>query len=317
MGLLHWLPGETLHSLVTRQHAFWGHRRAEQTARALFGHDRRGYQHDLPGNLDEVVARTDGKLGDVLSVSLDRTLLRFYRPFLSESREWAYARAMGGGSEAHVRRRLIAASAGPKVFHPLKACLACIQEDRELFGWTYWHMDHQYPGVWVCPRHAVPLQKSSSRANRYDRVQWHCPEASSLLPPAIACSNAAELDSCTRFARLVGEIVDKRPIVRIEPGALHASFLLALETGGLVANDGRVAIDLVASRFLCHVQSLRCLPELQVLLNKEEWVSEQLSKMLTPTLGECHPILCLVLVDWLLKTSEATIACLAESARKN
>jgi len=317
MGLLRWLPGETLHSLVTRQHAFWGHRRVEQTAMALFGHHRKGYQHDLPGYLGELVNRTGGQLGDVMSLSLDRTLLRFYRPHLSESRERSYASAMGGGSEAHVRRRLIAASAGPKIFHPLKACLACIKEDREFFGWTYWHMDHQYPGVWICPQHAVPLQKSPSRPNRYGRIQWQCPDANCLMPTSVAYASVLELDICARFARLVCEVVDRRPIVRIGSDALYVGYLNALERHGLVTADGRVAMDLVVPEFLCHARQLRCLPELQILLNQEERVGVQVSRMLASTGGDCHPILRFVMVDWLMKSSGATSACIAETARKN
>lgn len=291
MGLLRWLPGETLYSLIARQHMLWGHRLTGQTAKALFGHDRRGYQHDFPGHLAELVARTHGPLGDAPSLALDRTLLRYYRPFLSEAHEQAFVTAMGGASVAHVRRRLIAARPGPRSHHHLKACVQCIEDDRERTGWSYWHMDHQYPGAWICPRHALPLRSISSRANRYDRIAWQCPSADRLLPSPISGAGADEFKSCARFARLVGDVVDRRPVVRIGFEALNACYVAALDERGLVSVGGRVSIGAAASQLLSHVRPLRLLPGLEMLPCNVDRASAQLAKLLAPAGSVFHPLL--------------------------
>lgn len=96
--LLQWLPGETLFSLVSRLHRLGGHRLADQTADVLFGRRRMGYQHDFPSGLHEFERSTAGLLGDVRTIALERTLLRYYRPFLTP--------AKGDGALARMARAL-------------------------------------------------------------------------------------------------------------------------------------------------------------------------------------------------------------------
>jgi hypothetical protein len=74
-ALLAWLPGETLFSLVSRHHYFWGYRLASQTCQRFFGHSRSGSQHDLPSRLSEFAARTGGHYGDSGEVARQRTIL--------------------------------------------------------------------------------------------------------------------------------------------------------------------------------------------------------------------------------------------------
>ncbi|UDF35535.1 UNVERIFIED_ORG: TniQ family protein [Shinella sp. XGS7] len=300
MPLLQWLPGETLYSWIARQHTLWGHRLPAQTAKALFGHDRRGYQHDFPGHLAELVVRTDGQVGDVRSIGLDRTLLRFYRPFLSEASELAYAAAMGGATVAHVRRRLTwARRGGLQVHHPLKACATCIQEDREVSGWAYWHMDHQYPGVWICPVHSQPLQVTSSRSNRYDRVEWNVPDVESLEPAPLADVGVRELESCSRIAWLICDVVGGMPLSRVAPAELNVFYRAALYEQGFVAAAGPDSRVIAAQELVRHLRPLRALPELRGLTSNVEQMNIQLARLLAPTGQESHPMMHFVMMDWL------------------
>lgn len=298
--MLQWLPGETLYSWIARQHALWGHRLSAQTAKALFGHDRRGYQHDLPGHLADLVVRTDGQVGDVRSIGLDRTLLRFYRPFLSEVRELAFATAMGGASVAHVRRRLTwIRKGGLQAHHPLKACAKCIQADREVSGWAYWHMDHQYPGVWICPVHSRPLQVASSRSNRYDRIEWKSPGVANLAPAPLADVGVSEFESCSRIARLICEVVDGMPASRIEPAELNVIYRAALAEQGFVAAVSPDSLAIAAQELIRHVRPLRALPELRGLPCNAEQMSIQMLRSLTSIGQESHPMMHFVIMDWL------------------
>lgn len=45
-----------------------------------------------------------------------------------------------------------------KIF--LRFCPECVKEDREKYGETYWHREHQIPRVRVCPRHRTFLENS-------------------------------------------------------------------------------------------------------------------------------------------------------------
>jgi hypothetical protein len=75
-----WLPDETLFSLASRYHRLAGHQTSATTTLALFGHRRRGCQHDLPNRLGELARRTEGRLGTSEQLAIDRVLLPLYLP---------------------------------------------------------------------------------------------------------------------------------------------------------------------------------------------------------------------------------------------
>ncbi|MES2943013.1 MAG: hypothetical protein V4772_09120, partial [Pseudomonadota bacterium] len=75
------IPGETLFSLVSRHHYFWGHTLSAQTCQRFFDHARAGSQHDLPSRLAHFVANTEGCFGDVEKLAKEYTLLAYYGAF--------------------------------------------------------------------------------------------------------------------------------------------------------------------------------------------------------------------------------------------
>ncbi len=53
-------------------------------------------------------------------------------------------------------------SEGIAAAYPSKICPDCRTEDLKLFSMTYWHRDHQIPGLDICPWHKTPLEKFKS-----------------------------------------------------------------------------------------------------------------------------------------------------------
>lgn len=313
--LLQWHPGETLFSLVSRHHRFWGHRLAGQTARVLFGRKGLGYQHDFPGGIDHFVQATGGRLGGVDSICLDRTLLRYFRPFLTEPREEACVTAMRGLSVAHLKFRMGLLTSRFRAHHPLKVCLACIEEDRDLTGWPWWHMDHQYPGVWICPRHGKNLAESSTKSNGVGRFQWVLPQARLCRTPTLAALHGSEAGtSLARFAQLVCEVIDRRPIIRLEPETLKLQYRSALAERGLVLASGRIALTAAAEVFLQHVRPLRAVAELATLPESIDQARDQLARLLAPPRSGTHPLRHLVMIDWLIGSSSDLFSRLAAPA---
>jgi len=149
--LLAWLPGETLFSLVSRHHFFWGNPLSARTCEQVFGHRRAGSQHDLPSRLSHFVIRTGVSFGNVEKIATGHTLLAYYAAFVSAGKLENAIACMAGDSVAHLQLRLGILTSRFRANHPLKACAACMAEDRAAFGWAYWHVDHQYPGVWIEP----------------------------------------------------------------------------------------------------------------------------------------------------------------------
>ena len=104
--MLDWVEGETLFSLCSRLHQMWGHCSSWQTTQLLFGHRRAGTHHDLPSRLQEFDTRTAQRYGPASELAMERTILRFYRPFVPSAGVRSAAETMRGASVAHLKFRL-------------------------------------------------------------------------------------------------------------------------------------------------------------------------------------------------------------------
>lgn len=149
--LVPWLEDETVFSLVSRLHKLWGYPLAGNTTQILFGHHQGGSQHDFPTRLTEFAQSTKGLLGSATNIVQKHTLYKYYRTFLDEPERQELADALYGHSLAHLKLRLGLLTSRLRANHPLKACPLCMQADVEQHGVAYWHLTHQYPGVWICP----------------------------------------------------------------------------------------------------------------------------------------------------------------------
>ncbi len=220
---LPWLPGETLFSLCSRHHRLWGHSSSWKSTQMLLGGRRAGAQHDFPSAIDEFVRRTDAAFGTAATIAKERTLLRYYRPFVPAHEVGDIVRTMRGPSVAHLKFRLGLLTSRFRANHPLKACETCLRTDWEEHGWVYWHLQHQFPGVWVCPWHGQPLLTSKLKSTGVERFQWHLPDASALTAgwsPGPAGSEWALL----RLANLTAGLVEHPgPDGWLDPPAVQAA----------------------------------------------------------------------------------------------
>jgi len=180
--LLSWLPDETFFSLVSRHHSLWGHTTAAKTCELIFGRPRAGTHHDLPNSLQVFVDRVGEAAGDARTIAREHTLLSYYQAFLGAKAVDDVISSMAGPDVSHLKLRLGILTSRFRANHPLKACPSCMAEDAQTYGWAYWHLQHQYPGVWVCASHRVPLLQSSLKATGVQRFQWLLPNGGELQP---------------------------------------------------------------------------------------------------------------------------------------
>lgn len=150
-----WLQGETVFSLVSRQHALSVHAKPADTCLHWFGHSRTGSAHDLPARLATFTARTKGRFGSTSSVIYKHTLLPYYLPFRSAQDSANAVAAMSGESIGSLKAQLGILATRFGAAHPLKACKCCIEQDEANHHVAYWHVEHQLPGVWICPWQTV------------------------------------------------------------------------------------------------------------------------------------------------------------------
>jgi hypothetical protein len=304
---LAWLADETLFSLVSRHHRLWGHSIARRTATLLFGHVRGGAHHDLPSYLGEFVNRTGGVHGRVEQLAREHTLLKYYAAFISPAEVDNAVACMAGRNVAHLKLRLGILTSRFRANHPLKACEACMDDDIDTEGWAYWHLEHQYPGVWICLKHGRLLRESVFKSSGVERFQWHLPSADCLRPlPAevLATVNGAET-ALMDFSRLVVNLVNRATLDPIDPSRLHEMYRVELNRRSWVTSGGSLRMPALAESYLQHVKPLRVLPELSALPESVAAAAIQVGRILRAPRSGTHPLRHLLVISWLFATPDA------------
>lgn len=305
--LLSWLPGETLFSLVSRHHQFRGHTLAVHTCEQFFGHPRAGSQHDLPSRLSNFVSRTSGCFGEVDEIAREHTLLAYYAAFLSAEELADVTACMAGDSVAHLKLRLGILTSRFRANHPLKACEACIASDRAKFGWAYWHLEHQYPGVWVCQEHGQLLRESLLKATGVERFQWHLPAKKNFRdwPARVRGAMRRESAAIQSLSKQVLKLVSQASDRSIDTSRLHEVYRAELERRSWMTAGGSLRMPAITASYLEHVKHLRVLPEFEALPETLEEAATQLGRMLRPPRSGTHPLRHLVLINWLFGSAES------------
>lgn len=305
--LLSWLPGETLFSLISRHHYFSGQALSARTCEQFFGHPRAGSQHDLPSRLAHFVSRTNQCFGDVETVARNHTLLAYYAAFISPEELNNAIACMAGESVVHLKLRLGILTSRFRANHPLKSCRACMADDRSTFGWAYWHMEHQYPGVWICQKHGLQLLESDLKATGVERFQWHLPAAGHLRQWP-ADPQKAMLAGHTALQNLSRQVIDLTANAldrSIQTSRLHEVYRAELVRRDWVTRGGSFRMPVIAASLLDHVKHLRAVPELEALPTTADEAAIQLGRLLRPPRSGTHPLRHMVLINWLFGSAEA------------
>jgi Tn7-like transposition protein D/TniQ len=313
--LLRWLPGETFYSLCSRHHRFSGHPISAYTTRALFGHSQAGNQHDFPSRLDSFVERVEGVLGDAEVIARQRTLLRFYAPFHQPSIVEDAVASMRSASVAHLKYKLGILTSRFRAHHPLKACRACMALDSKNFGWATWHLDHQFPGVWVCSQHLEPLHASNVKATGVERFSWQLPSTKHLHSPMDGQPSAA-FDAHGVLSRFVQGLLANPapPDGWLQSSNLQSAFRRTLSERGLMTPGGNVRLKEIASDYAAFCQPLRLIPELQALPDSPEAAAGELGRIVRQLRAGLHPLRLLTAGAWLFPDVDVLKQAIASGA---
>lgn len=301
LPLLDWLQDETCFSLASRHHYLWGYPSSESTCELLFAHARGGVQHDLPNNLQTFVERTNGRVGDTGRVAREHTLLKFYQAFISAGDREDAVNCLAGSNVARLKLRLGILSSRFRASHPLKACPACINEDVRNVGWAYWHLRHQYPGVWVCTKHQQLLSQSVYKSTGLKCFNWLLPSCH-LLQSAI--EGQASMPDKTfallwRLAQLIEEIVEGDAIRPLLAPQLNEVYSGELARRGWVTHGGYLRLAQLSSAFLEYAAPLGKVAEFARLPIDTDAAAMQLGRLLHPSRTGTHPLSHLLVIHWL------------------
>lgn len=297
--LLSWLPDETFFSLVSRHHQLWGHVTSAQTCQLIFGSTRAGTHHDLPNSLGAFAQRTNALLGEVDSIARERTLLKFYAAFAPPSETENAVACMSSVSVAHLKLRLGILTSRFRANHPLKACPHCMERDLRETGWPYWHLKHQFPGVWMCTTHKRPLLQSALKANGVERFHWLLPRLSELSPASVEPIEAASFSVLLSLAELIEHLVQAAAHQPLLLRKLHEVYRQELQARGWIAGVASLRTGQIATAFLNYCEPLRRIPEFAALAEDEAGMVTQLGRLLRPPRSGTHPLRHLLLIHWL------------------
>lgn len=267
-GLLEWLPVETLYSLISRQHRLSGRRLAAETCRIFFGSTRGGSQHDFPTCLDALAIRTGGLLGSAAEIATHSTLFRYYAPFKSQTTVESCVAAMRGTSLGSLKFKLGLLTSRFRAHLPLKYCRPCVEGDAEAEGSACWHLEHQYPGVWVCSQHQLPLEEAAVKANGVGRHLWLLPADVAIQQRPVRGSRKLPwpaAPTAAGLAKMICEMIERSaPGLLSNEAQLRACYRLACSERIGSDVDRRNVVGLAES-FVSYVRSLPELAEFAAL----------------------------------------------------
>lgn len=293
--LLERLPDETLFSWVSRLHAFWGLGSSSDTSLILFGHQLSRISHDFPSGSSYLNKWYEGE-GDFSRINLvGVTLLKFYKPFMTNASFALAVRNIMQGWGGALRERLSCLSYQAHTSHPLKACPNCIVEDMSSFGWSYWHLQHQFPGVWICLKHGLPLlQLSSNSAVTHEYVL----PLASLSSPHREDLKLSSLSPISDLANFIISVVQGEE--RIDGQKLMGMYQCQMMKRGFLDDDGKCDRSMIADDFIRYVQCVGDLPELHFFPETIQKSGRILSQVLQDYRLHLHPLRHILVLNWLL-----------------
>lgn len=298
-----WLPDETLFSFASRYHVLTGNALSSSTCQQLFGNSRFGLQHDFPCRIDDFVCRTEKLLGTEIEIIRQHTILPFYLPFRSQSDENDAIASMRGVAIGSMKYRLGILTSRFRANHPLKACPECMAADINAQSIAYWHLSHQYPGVWSCSVHNVALLQSREKSTGVGRFLWHLPRFDVLVDSARAEIDRELLQIRSQLmgslTRVVCEYATLPAGFHFDSTALLKTYFFALHERGFMTAKGRVNFTKIGLEFLNATEPLRSIRELSALPSNENEVSSQLRRLLRAPRSGTHPLRHLLFIQWL------------------
>jgi hypothetical protein len=214
-----WFPDEIVYSLASRYHRVSGNRSSGQTSRCLFGSGTAGGDAEIPTSLRLLAARAEGALGSAEDMIFTHTVLPAYSPFMTRGGSQEVGEGMQEPIHASRRIRALLNIGSQDV--ALRACRACMADDRERRGVAYWHRSHQLPCTWACLKHKQPLLTSDVTGRNSWLHRWRLPDEA-VLQQLVMRTDALEL--WLRCARVASRLAALPPDFHFDASRLDATY---------------------------------------------------------------------------------------------
>ena len=291
--VLNWLGddsatgSESIYSLMARNHNVLGARKPEEVVKLFFGTASGASLQEKANELEVFVARTGGTLGSVDKILGTHTLFRFHGMF---ARRVNLMRISPGkrSDKSMLNFPLALSIAGYRKAHPLKGCPICRHQDIEEIGMSYWRLMHQYPGVWVCLEHDVPLQLAADTPAEMRKYHWVTPGQQDFAPVHPHLTQGENFSKFKELANLIATLT-----LDYEAGAAaiaeeriwcqtYARSVNALTPKGLLRTVNIKEVEQFLNSFLRFLRPYSDAPEFAELIAYQ---------YLPSNINECHSLL--------------------------
>lgn len=290
-----WHPGETVFSLVGRQHLLSCNSTAAQTCSQCFGHPRIGSTHDFPSNLVHFAHFFGGRLGDAHQIIRQHTLLPFYLPFSAPQTAKAALTSVVDTNVGALKSKLGLLASGFGAAHPLKACFVCMRIDRLEHHAAFWHVEHQLPGVWICPRHQIPLAVLKSKWMGFNRFGWIQPSEGEFYSTQQCHSKHFHAPELLELARASFSLWSLPADFHFDMDRLTKVYGQAMRDQNLSSPSGRIRTQEFGQRLAYVCGRLRDIPYLASLPHDAESAITQFTRLASGQRASRHPIKHLIL----------------------
>jgi hypothetical protein len=149
---------ETLYSWSARFHRLSTNSKSNLTSKQLFKHLSAGFRHDFPTHLNTFSEVTNQIFGAVDNLIYERTIFSIFSPFLPEKVVESIISEMREGGYSRIKNYLGLRASSISTIAPLKACPTCMRNNSDASSAVaWWHIEHQFPTVRLCPTHGDQL----------------------------------------------------------------------------------------------------------------------------------------------------------------
>ncbi|WP_445262094.1 TnsD family Tn7-like transposition protein [Pseudomonas sp. EA_65y_Pfl1_P120] len=301
---IEWLRDETFFSLCSRLHLLSGNLRPSATAAQLLSLSERCIKHDLPCGMDAFERNSAGRWGDARLIIEQHTIFPFFAPFQSHVAVNDALTRLRSPVMGPLKYQLGLVCGGFGADHPLKACLSCMKRDIELCGVSYWHLDHQYPGVVICSTHMEVLRECTRNRRWCGRFSWTLPEETTLRDMGYGALTNEERqklallsDACRDLASVgLNQNFDSLRVVHVYRRSL--------------TKDG------ASESLLAHLLPLRRFHPYGGLPDTAEVAGSFIAQMARSPRRHVHPLKHLVMLTWLFGDVPSFAQCYEECFRQ-
>jgi hypothetical protein len=153
-------PDELVYSLLSRFYLQSGYLSYTYAAEDIYTYKQVRPDHEFINVLRPEIQELITKMIPIEELVEKHTMYPYYGRFLGKSRRRKAFEALVS-LNGNYRNLLVIPNKKDGADRYLRYCPLCAKADREQYGETYWHRQHQLMGVDVCPRHKCYLTDSS------------------------------------------------------------------------------------------------------------------------------------------------------------